>query len=329
MSKSENQKQKLLYIAKYLMEQTDGNHSVTTPELIAYLASQGIKAERKSIYTDIACLNDFGMDIIRSNEHRGGYLLASRDFELAEVKLLVDLVQSSKFITEKKSRELIKKLEKLVSKNEAKTIQGQVVVLGRNKAINESIYYTVDMIHEAISNNLQCSFQYCEWNINKELVPRHNGSYYRVSPWNLSWADENYYLRAYDSNRGEIRTYRVDKMQNVKIDELPREGKNLFDEIPDVEYNKQTFSMFAGEKRTVRLRCKKECLGVIIDRFGNDVSIRPDGTEHIMAHMDVQVSPQFFAWVAGLGNNAMIMAPKEVELAYKEYLETILKQYEN
>ena len=151
MAKSENQKQKLLYIAKYLMEQTDENHAVSTPQLIEYLQSQGIKAERKSIYNDIDTLNDFGMDIIRSEEHRGGYMLASRQFELAEVKLLIDLVQSSKFITEKKSRELIGKLETLVSKYDAKAMQRQVQVIGRSKTLNETIYYNVDLIHAAIS----------------------------------------------------------------------------------------------------------------------------------------------------------------------------------
>jgi len=210
MPKSENQKQKLLYIAKYLMEQTDENHAVSTPQLIEYLSTQGIKAERKSIYSDIETLNDFGMDIIRSEEHRGGYMLASRQFELAEVKLLIDLVQSSKFITEKKSRELIGKLETLVSKYDAKAMQRQVQVIGRSKTMNETIYYNVDMVHTAISQNVKIRFHYFEWDVNKKTKLRKEGSFYEVSPWKLTWDDENYYLIAFDETAGVIKHYRVD-----------------------------------------------------------------------------------------------------------------------
>ena len=324
MAKSENQKQKLLYIIKCLTDHTDSTHAVSTPELIAYLDSKGIKAERKSIYNDIAALVDFGFDIIRSDDHRGGYMLASRDFELAEVKLLVDLVQASKFITEKKSRELISKLETLVSKNDAKALQGQVEVIGRNKTVNETIYYTVDIIHSAISENVKFRFQYFEWDENKQLVPRRNGEFYEVSPWKLTWNEENYYLVAYDKKADDIRHYRVDKMRNVSISEEFREGKEAFDKWTLADYDKQTFSMFSGERRTVRLLCDKSILGVLVDRFGSEVSMHPSDAEHVMAHMDVQVSPQFFGWIAGLGEKIKIVAPEDVSGEYKMYLNKIL-----
>ena len=327
MAKSENQKQKLLYIINYLMDNTDSNHAVTTPELIRYLNDMGIKAERKSIYNDIATLNDFGFDIIRSDEHRGGYMLASRDFELAEVKLLVDLVQASKFITEKKSRELITKLETLVSKNDAKALQGQVEVIGRNKTINETIYYTVDIIHSAISKNVKFRFQYYEWDTNKKLVPQHNGDFFVVSPWALTWDDEYYYMVAFDQYEKIIKHYRVDKMRSVSLSEEPRVGKERFENKTLAEYDKQTFSMFSGEKRTLRLLCEKEILGVLVDRFGNDVSMRPEGTKHVMAHMEVQVSSQFFGWLAGLGSKVRIVAPDDVAEEYKKYLDSILILY--
>ncbi len=328
MPKSENQKQKLLQIAKYLMENTDENHAVSTPQLIAHLNSLGIKAERKSIYNDIDTLNDFGMDIIRSDEHRGGYMLASRQFELAEVKLLVDLVQSSKFITEKKSRELIGKLETLVSKYDAKSMGRQVEIIGRSKANNENIYYNVDMVHTAISKNTKIRFKYFEWDINKKMQLRHDGAFYEVSPWKLTWDDENYYLIAFDEKANLIKHYRVDKMQNVTVTDHLREGKKVFDEMDMVEYGKKTFGMFAGTEKTVRLICHKSMIGIMVDKFGTDVSIRPEGADQFVVRIDVAVSPQFFGWLAGLGDRVQIVTPEDVREEYKNYLANILSQYE-
>ena len=277
MPKSENQKQKLLHIAKYLMENTDETHAVSTPQLIEYLKTQGIKAERKSIYNDIDTLNDFGLDIIRSDEHRGGYMLASRQFELAEVKLLVDLVQSSKFITEKKSRELIGKLESLASKYDAKAMRRQVEIIGRSKAHNENIYYSVDLIHTAIHKNVKIRFRYFEWDVNKSMKLRHDGAYYEVSPWKLTWDDENYYLIAFDNVSSQIRFYRVDKMLDVSLTEDARVGKENFEKMDMAEFSKKTFSMFAGEEKTIRLRCENSLAGVIIDILGTEVTCRRDG----------------------------------------------------
>lgn len=327
MAKSEKQKQKLLHIAKYLMEQTDDHHAVSTPQLIEYLNGQGIKAERKSIYNDIDTLNDFGMDIIRSDEHRGGYMLASRQFELAEVKLLVDLVQSSKFITEKKSRELIGKLETLVSKHDAKAMGRQVEIIGRSKTNNENIYYNVDMVHTAISKNVKIRFRYFEWDINKKMKLRHDGAMYEVSPWKLTWDDENYYLIAFDEQANLIKHYRVDKMLDVTLSDAAREGQKMFEEMDMPEYTKKTFGMFAGEERTVRLLCENRMAGIIIDKFGTEVAIRKEDDTHIMARMDIAVSPQFYGWLAGLGDRIQIASPQDVREDYKMYLANILSKY--
>lgn len=327
MPKSENQKQKLLYIAQYLMENTDETHAVSTPQLIEYLNSQGIKAERKSIYNDIDTLNDFGMDIIRSDEHRGGYMLASRPFELAEVKLLVDLVQSSKFITEKKSRELITKLETLTSKYDAKAMRRQVEIVGRSKTHNETIYYNVDMVHTAISKNVKIRFHYFDWDVNKNMKLRHDGAWYEVSPWRLTWDDENYYLMAFDEKTNAIRFYRVDKIVDIALTENPREGKEAFEHLDMAEFSKKTFGMFAGEEKTVRLRCENSLTGVIIDTFGTDVALRPDGENHFIARAEVVVSSQFFAWLAGLGARVEIISPDEVREEYKTYLTNIISCY--
>lgn len=327
MPKSENQKQKLLYIAQYLMENTDENHAVSTPQLIEYLNSQGIKAERKSIYNDIDTLNDFGMDIIRSDEHRGGYMLASRPFELAEVKLLVDLVQSSKFITEKKSRELITKLETLTSKYDAKAMRRQVEIVGRSKTHNETIYYNVDMVHTAISKNVKIRFHYFDWDVNKNMKLRHDGAWYEVSPWRLTWDDENYYLMAFDEKTNAIRFYRVDKIVDIALTENPRDGKDVFEHLDMAEFSKKTFGMFAGEEKTVRLRCENSLTGVIIDTFGTDVALRPDGENHFIARAEVVVSSQFFGWLAGLGARVEVISPDEVREKYKTYLTNIISCY--
>lgn len=328
MAKSENQKQKLLYIAQYLMEQTDETHAVSTPQLIEYLASNGIKAERKSIYNDIDTLNDFGMDIIRSDEHRGGYMLASRPFELAEVKLLVDLVQSSKFITEKKSRELIGKLETLTSKYDAKAMQRQVEIVGRSKTHNENIYYNVDVIHNAIHKNVKIRFHYFDWDINKKMQLRHNGAWYEVSPWKLTWDDENYYLMAFDEKSNEIRFYRVDKIVDISLTETERVGKDAFENMDLAAFSKKTFGMFAGDEKTVRLRCENSLVGVMVDTFGADIALRPDGNSHFIARMDVIVSSQFFGWLAGLGARVEIISPDDVRDGYKSYLDNIISRYD-
>ena len=327
MAKSEKQKLKLLYIIQCLMEKTDEEHAVTTQEIIDYLALQGITAERKSIYTDIDLLIDFGMAIIKKPGRSGGYTLASRQFELAELKLLVDAVQSSKFITTKKSRELIGKLETLCSKYEATQLHRQVVVTNRNKAINENIYYNVDIIYNAIAENVKIQFQYFEWNVSKEMKLRRDGKIYEVSPWLLTWDDENYYLIAYDDEAEMIKHYRVDKMLKIKLSVDKREGKEQFEDFDIAAYSKKTFGMFAGKEETVTLRCDRTLTGVMIDRFGKDVAMRKMDENTVLARVNVAVSRQFFGWVTGLGNALKIEAPERVVDQYREYLGEILACY--
>ena len=244
MARSENQKLKLLYIMELLQERTDEEHPVTTQEIIDYLRTKGITAERKSIYSDIELLTDYGLDIIRIKERPGGCYLASRSFELAELKLLVDAVQASKFITTKKSRELIGKLEELCSKSQARQLHRQVVVTNRNKAINENIYYNVDMIYNAIAENVKIQFQYFEWSVNKEMKLRRDGSFYVVSPWLLSWDDENYYLVGFDEETKQIKHYRVDKMEDISLTHDKRNGREQFRDFDLAAFAKKTFGMY-------------------------------------------------------------------------------------
>ena len=309
-----------------LMEKTDEEHAVTTQEIIDYLALQGITAERKSIYTDIDLLTDFGMDIIKKPGRSGGYTLASRQFELAELKLLVDAVQSSKFITTKKSRELIGKLETLCSKYEATQLHRQVVVTNRNKAVNENIYYNVDIIYNAIAENVKIQFQYFEWDVSKEMKLRRDGKIYEVSPWLLTWDDENYYLIAYDDEAEMIKHYRVDKMGQAEVTDLPREGVEQFSQIDVTSYTNQTFGMFAGEESVVTMEFPVRLTGVVLDRFGRETDIRPMSEEVFRIRAKVAVSGQFFGWLAGIGQGARIVAPEAVQKRYVQWLSDILRE---
>lgn len=328
MARIENQKLKLVYLMQILEEKTDETHPLSTQQLIEELEKVGIQAERKSIYRDMDMLTEFGMDIIKTKGRAGGYYLASRRFELAELKLLVDAVQASKFITTKKSRELIGKLESLCSKNEGKLLHRQVVVTNRNKTVNESIYYSVDMVYNAIASNQCVRFQYFDWSIEREMKLRHGGKYYEVSPWLLTWDDENYYLIAYDMERRMIRHYRVDKMLHISVTEQKREGRELFENFDIAAYSRKTFGMFAGEEETVTLLCEEHLTGVIVDRFGSEAALRREDVCHITARVHVAVSRQFFGWVTGLGNAVKIISPQRVVWQYQNFLRSVLKGYE-
>ncbi len=324
MAKSEGQKLKLLYIVKMLEEYSDENHPLSTQEIIRRLDAEGIRSERKSIYDDMAKLIDFGYDIIQVHSRLGGgYYLAGREFELAELKLMVDAVQSSRFITTKKSRELIKKLEKKAGKYDAGKLQRQVYVAGRIKTENESIYYNIDNIHRAIQENKQIRFQYLDWNLKKELVPR-DATTRIVSPWALIWQVENYYLAAFDPQDELMKHYRVDKMGKVEVLEQPRMGLEAFEKVDLAVYTNQTFGMYGGEQETVTMQFPNELVGVVLDRFGREADIRPMKDGFFRIRTKVAVSGQFYGWLAGIGADAQIIAPENVREKYQDYLRKIL-----
>lgn len=329
MAKSPNQKLKLLYLLKILTEQSDENHCLSAQALIDALSAYDIKAERKSIYDDIAQLIDFGYDIVLVKAKTGGgYYLAGREFELAELKLLVETVQASRFLTVKKSRELISKIEKLASRAEAGQLQRQVYVANRIKTANESIYYIVDDIHRAIQNNEQISFQYLEWNLDKELVPRKEGKVYQISPWALTCKDENYYLIAHDEEENKIKHFRVDKLGHVKVlENVKRQGAELFERFDIADYANKTFGMYGGREETVTLEFENRLIGVVMDRFGKEAAVRRRDEEHFSVRVRVAVSGQFFGWLTGLGVGARIAAPDEVTEEYRKYLRQVLGQY--
>ncbi|MCI8616511.1 MAG: WYL domain-containing protein [Lachnospiraceae bacterium] len=329
MAKSANQKLKLLYLLKILTEKTDENHCMSVQELIGELSAYDISAERKSIYSDMECLICFGYDIVYIKARNGGgYYLAGREFELPELKLLVDAVQSSRFITQKKSRELISKIEKLAGPYEGKQLQRQVFVAGRVKTENESIYYNVDRIHNAIQDNAPVTFTYLVWNAKKELVPRREGKKYRISPWALTWQDENYYLIAYDDEDERIKHFRVDKMSRIsELSQEKRKGVEAFKEFDVAEYTNRTFGMFGGEQEIVTLQFPEDMIGIVLDRFGKDIDIRKTGGGIVNVRIKAAVSGQFYGWITGLGKRVSILGPAHVRKGYTDFIRQIMENY--
>lgn len=329
MPRGTNQKFKLYRLAQIMLERTDDDHYITMPEIMSALGEYEITADRKSIYNDLRDLETLGIEVEGEPVgNRYHYHVVNRPFELPELKLLVDAIQSSKFITERKTNALIKKLEQLVSKYEAVKLQRQVYVTGRIKTMNESIYYTVDAIHNAISENKKIKFQYYQWNVKKEMELRHNGAWYHISPWGLSWDDENYYLVGYDSDAGQIKHYRVDKMLHIQMSEEKREGKEHFKKLDMADYAKKSFGMFGGKEQEVKLLVRNDLAGVIIDRFGKGVMMLPEDEDHFKVNVDVHVSKQFLGWIISLGEGVRIVGPDEVVDQMKEEVKRLVKQYD-
>ena len=327
MGNAVKSKLKMLYIMKMLYEKTDESNRMSTAQIISFLERNGISAERRSIYDDIETLRQFGMDILYSKEPPAGYFLASRSFEIPELKLLVDAVQASRFITKAKSAQLIAKLEKLASASDAKRLNRHVYVMDRVKTPNEDIYYNVDMIHEAMLSDREICFTYYRWNADKELMPRNSGKPFNVSPWALTWDDENYYLVAFDSRAGKVKHYRVDKMRHMSISEDSREGRESFSEFDLPGFSRKTFGMFGGRTEKVTILCREKLVGAVIDRFGTDAVIVNLQNGWFQMQQEVTISEQFFGWVFGLGEDVKLAGPGSVVKEFQEMIESIRNLY--
>lgn len=329
MARSSFQKLKIVYVMDYLLHHSDEEHPVSMAQILSELERHGITAERKSIYDDIECLREYGLDIIQSGTGKAtGYYVASRTFELPELKLLVDSVQSSKFITHKKTLSLIRKIEALASVYEAQLLRRQVFVKNRIKTMNESIYYNVDEIHRGIAENRKIKFRYFEYTVQKERRFRRNGAWYRISPFALSWDDENYYLVGFDSEAQIIKHFRVDKMTDIDTVDEERDGQEIYAALDMGVYARKTFGMFTGDEISVQLRFENDLVGAVLDRLGRDVMLVPDGDSHFTVRTDIVVSPQFFAWVLGFGSKAKILAPEAVVLQLQEHLRQVTELYQ-
>ena len=327
MAKSSNQKLKLLYLMQYLLEKSDEEHPLSVADMIEELARYDIKAERKSIYDDLEALRLFGLDIIQVRGKNTGYYVGTREFELAELKLLVDSVQSSKFITQKKTLSLIKKIESLASIYDAQLLQRQVFVRNRVKSMNESVYYNVDKISNAITADRVIKFKYFDYSVTKERRFRKDGSWYEISPFALMWDDENYYMLGYDTDMGRMKHYRVDKMTEIEPTERFRDGKKEFEKVDMSEYSKKVFGMFTGEMQTVKLRFANHLVGAVIDRFGRDTVIVASDAEHFTVSVNVAVSPKFYAWLFGFGKEVEIVWPEAAREEMKKSALEIAEMY--
>ena len=322
--KHDNQKCKILVIRELLLE-TDEQHPLTVQDFIDKLKERDIAAERKSVTDDLLTLSEYGMDVESvAVGKRKGYYLASRMFEPAELKMLVDSVQAAKFLSPKKTMRLIKKLAALSSRGEAALLRRQLYISDRGKTDNESIFYNIDAIHGAIAEDREITFLYWQYDLNKKRVPRREGARYRVSPYALVWDDEFYYLIAYDAADARIKHYRVDKMNRITIGDAERQGKDVFKALDMSAYTSRNFSMFAGEEADVVLDCDAGVIGVIVDRFGTDVSIHPNG-DRFTAFVRVAVSEQFFGWVAALGGTVRIVSPQPVKEQFLGLLDRLRK----
>ena len=328
MARSAYQKLKPLYIMNYLLQNSDEDHLVSMGQLIEHLAAHGIPSERKSVYDDIEALRVFGLDIVQGGSGKNaGYYIANRSFELPELKLLVDSVQSSKFITHKKTATLIKKIETLASIHEAQLLNRQVYVKNRIKTMNESIYYNIDAIQSGISQNKKIQFKYFEYTVQKTRHYRKDGAFYVVSPFAMTWDDENYYLVAFDSQAGIIKHYRVDKMTEISSTEEDRDGLDAYQALDMAVYARKVFGMFSGEEESVQLRFENHLVGAVLDRLGQDVFIIADGDDHFTVRADVVVSPQFFAWVTGFGAAAQIIGPDDVVEKMRQHINSVATLY--
>jgi predicted DNA-binding transcriptional regulator YafY len=326
MAKSENQKLKIFYILDYLKRNSHQDHPVRATELIEMLENRhSIKCERKTVYSDIAALQEYGVDIQSVPGKNGGYFIASRNFELPELKLLIDAVQSSRYLTEKKSRELIEKLCSQCNEYDSKLLKRNVLVSGRVKSMNETIYYNVDAIQEAISQNRQITFRYFDWDFGGKR--KYRDKTYEASPYGLCQDNENCYLLAWSQRYG-VTHYRVDRMDRITVTDEKRipcpelTGKALN------EHAERHFQMFSGEQINVKLRFHRSLLNVVIDRFGKDTMLIPDGDEHFVFTVQVAVSPMFLSWVIGFGSKAKVLFPQSVAEDCKKLCLETLSQYD-
>ncbi|MBM6896008.1 WYL domain-containing transcriptional regulator [Pseudoflavonifractor capillosus] len=326
MPKGTNQKRKLMVLARFLLKHSDEEHPVTLGQLQEELERWDAPAERKSIYNDMEQLRQLGLDVQTRRGVGGGWFIGQRDFELAELKLLVDAVQSSRFLTQKKSNALIHKLESLASVYQARQLQRQVYVDRRIKTMNESIFYNVDQLHGAIAANKVISFLYFEINMYKERVYRRGGGQYRVTPYGLIWDNENYYLAGWDHTQGEVRHYRVDKMQDIQFTGERGKERGSW----DLEgYTRRHFGMYAGRPCQLRLRCAAALAGVFLDRFGQDIMLVPQDKGHFTVTLDLVVSPPFWGWLFGLGEQVEVLSPGWAVEEFRDRMARVAAVYES
>lgn len=338
MFDANGRKMKLLELRKIFEDETDAEHGLTTTQIIQRLDAKGIPAARKAIYDDIRALNHFYTPVdkrkaakaphIELDEEGGGYYLDNRLFSVADLKIIIDAIQSSRFLTEAKTQELVEGLRTLCSKHQARALHRDVIVTNRVKNMNESIHHSVEFLTTAIEKGVQIRFKYFDYDVKQERVYRKKGGFYTISPYNLIYSDDNYYLLAYDPELAQFRTYRVDRMAYLGLTDKPRDGKDALEALNLENFQKQTFSMYGGDVKHVTLRVSNRMMGAIIDKFGRQNYAHPVDDRHFEVTVSVAISPQFYGWVFGLKNYVTIVSPQDVVEGMKEHLRAVMKRYE-
>lgn len=325
MPRSNNQKLKILYLRDILYRYTDEEHPLSANEIAEILKDQGIEAERKSIYSDIEMLAEYGLDILKITGRDGGFFMGSREFELAELKLLVDAVMSSRFITRKKSEQLVKKLSSFADEYDADDLKRQLYSINRIKSQNESILYSVDVINSAIRSRKKLCFKYCEWTTQIKLVPKKNGEIYEVSPVTLIWDDEYYYLVAYDAKADMIKHYRVDKIKDISVSDMKTDKPS--NRVDMNAYSGRMFGMFGGELVKISLQCPNDKIGILIDRFGQEIRITGKDKNSVTVHTEAVLSSQFYGWIASVGPQIRLVGPTAAVNGMRDFLKDNLSVY--
>lgn len=327
--KSSN-KLKMLYLIDILKSMTDDEHPMSAAGICRELEKRGVLAERKSIYRDIATLTEYGYDIVYTRSPHPGYFLASREFELAEVKMLADAVQSAGSITALKTSELIKKLGGLVSQYQFEDISSQVYIDKRVKNSNEEIYYNIDIINKAISKNKKIRFKYMRKSIADNKIESSIKDMI-ISPYAMIWSGDHYYLVGNNEKYNNLIHLRIDRMKNVKI-MISRarpfsEVSDYTDKFDAADYAGRTFNMFGGTKQTVELRCSNSMLEQIIDRFGDDVPLRKSGSEHFVLYADAFISEGLISWIMQYGVNIEVLAPRSLRESISDRIMAMTSLY--
>lgn len=323
MAGTEQPRRKIIYLLQLLLSESDDERGVTMTRVLEFLEQKGVPAERKSIYRDIKTLHEIGYDIEKNQKRPVEYCLLNRDFDLAELKLLVDAVQSAHFISEEKTEKLIRKIESLTSRSRAGELRRQVHYAGRVKTRNDHVYFTTGTLHDAIHRSVRVTFKYTDYAIDKSVKQRRSGESYELSPYALVWNEDKYYVVGYYERYGKVCNFRVDRMKSVTITNASSYPKP--EDYNVEQYMKNTFSMYSGEKVALDIQFENDLIGVAIDRFGQDTSVHANGPDHFLAHVSVLVSPVFYSWIFQFGGKVRILKPQRIADEYKKMVRDVLE----
>ena len=321
------QKLKLLYLAEIFERETDEKHGLTGPDLISKLAERGVDVERKTLYRDIDCLREFGYDIVKYQRSKPEWGLASRDFQDGELLLLADAVQSSKFLSKRKSEALVKSLGKLASKHLADDLRRRVHVEGRIKTQNESVFYNIDAIQRAMTAKRKISFRYFKHDEMKRRILQHDGELYLETPVQLVYMDDCYYVVVWNDKHEGFANYRVDRMLDIDVAEEEATKNDQIATFDVGKYQQRVFNMFNGDAVAVTLRVKSSAMSSVLDRFGKDLLVTKAADGVATACVTVMEAPTFYGWLTQFGEDVMIQGPDKIRDGYLDYLAGIADAY--